>query len=308
MLRLAGTIYRHIMPRSLRAKLNLGHKVRRSAAPLWIRLHLPLKKRLKKIRFIVELAAHCNLNCAGCNHFSPLAEPELLSLDEFRRDMERLGDVFSHECTHLTLAGGEPLLHPDIISCMKIARRNFSEGKIEIITNGILLAQKEDAFWQACHDNEIFITVTHYPVKINEEGIVSLAQKFGVDVDFMGWEPGDMGLNAWKDHFFCVPIDISGRHDSAKNFAVCGVANGCIMLSHGRLFTCPTAATIERFAKKFGKDISVSEADYVDIYKADKETILRKLAEPIPMCRYCDLDGQRNFEWHVSKRDISEWI
>ena len=28
----------------------------------------------KLIRFTIHLADHCNLNCVGCNHFSPLAE------------------------------------------------------------------------------------------------------------------------------------------------------------------------------------------------------------------------------------------
>ena len=40
-----------------------------------------------EISFEVALAEHCNLRCAGCDHFSPIAEPEFADIKEFERDL-----------------------------------------------------------------------------------------------------------------------------------------------------------------------------------------------------------------------------
>lgn len=44
----------------------------------------------KQIRFIVDIVVHCNLNCKGCGHFSPLASESFLDLETFENDLRRL--------------------------------------------------------------------------------------------------------------------------------------------------------------------------------------------------------------------------
>ena len=265
---------------------------------------MPLKKeKRERIKFRVHLAEHCNLNCCGCDHFSPLAEQELTALDEYRKDMERMGVIFNHECDEIGLLGGEPLLHPDVIEFLKIARDNFSHGIIKIITNGILLPQMSDDFWQVCHDNDIRIEATHYPIKLDVEKIDAQARKFAVKFQWFG--QSDDPVNS-----FCVrAIDLSGEGDARKNFALCDRANECVMLSHGRLFPCTFIPTVRHFNRKFGKNIPVTESDSVDIYsESNKDAILGRLSEPFPVCRYCDVKKYRTVEWHTSKRDIGEWL
>ena len=43
----------------------------------------------KQIRFIVDIVDHCNLNCKGCGHFSPLASKSFLDLETFENDLRR---------------------------------------------------------------------------------------------------------------------------------------------------------------------------------------------------------------------------
>ena len=47
----------------------------------------------------ISLAEHCNLNCYGCDHFAPLAKPEFADLEESRRDLTRLAELFGHRIT-----------------------------------------------------------------------------------------------------------------------------------------------------------------------------------------------------------------
>ena len=176
----------------------------------------------------LHIAEHCNLNCAHCSHFSPLAEKQLMPIKTFKRDIERMAELFNHECELIQLYGGEPLLHPEIITLIEIARKNFTSGRIHILTNGILLAQQPPEFWKACHDNNIDVAVSHYNIDINLPRIYELAKEY--DVVF---RCADYSLMKFQT----MHIDLSGKSDGRKNFYGCG-----------KLYTCPFAYT--NFSRK----------------------------------------------------------
>jgi hypothetical protein len=88
------------------------------------------------------------------------------------------------------------------------------------------------------------------------------------------------------------------------------MANNCIQLQDGKLYTCVLPPYIKFFNEYYAKDISVTEQDYIDIYKAnDINEILNFLNKPIPFCRYCDIKNMSfNIKWAVSNKDIKEWV
>ena len=272
--------------------------------PVKVFLHIPEKKPRKLIKFEIHLADHCNLNCVGCDHFSPLAEPYCISIEEFKKDFIRMGELFSHKCERISLLGGEPLLNHDITELMKIARKNFPDVDIQIITNGVLLPQQSDNFWRACHDNSIRVIMTRYPIKLDIDLIKAKAANFNVDFQYYD------GSQSEKIFMFKIPLDLSGNGNPSKNFAKCGKGNDCITLSNGKLYTCTLIPHLKFFNKAFNQNIPVTEADYVDIYSdITPDEILRKLANHAHACSYCDFknfDG--NIKWRVSKREISEWV
>lgn len=275
----------------LRAKLN-------------VLLKRPLKKKRNTLGFRFHAAEHCNLNCFGCDNFSPLAEPEFVSVEELKRDMTRLAEIFGNNCDYIYISGGEPLMHPEIRSIMKITRESFPESDIYIFSNGILLSQQENEFWRSCHDNNIGIFVSAYPIEIDIKTIQEQAERFSVKFQW-AW-----GENEHEREIFSIrPVNLKGDSDMKLNFALCGRANNCITLSHGRLFTCTFAPHVRHFSKYFNQDVRITESDYVNIYDdISADEILRKMAEPIPACRYCDLvNPERQVKWGLSKREISEW-
>ena len=211
-----------------------------------------------------------------------------------------MGEIFSHECDQIYLIGGEPLLNPDIITLMKIARENFTKGNISVFTNGLLLAKMPAEFWEACHDNTIGVHVLAYPVKLNIEAIKTLAQKYNVD---FSWSSS-------RENFYIEPINLKGSSNARLNFGLCVRANSCIALSHGRLYTCTFAPNIHHFNKKFGTNIEITPADYVDIYSGlSAGEILQKMSEAIPACRWCNLRNKdvRPVEWGITQGKIEEW-
>jgi len=58
------------------------------------------------LKFEVHITEHCNLNCRGCFHCSPLAGPEFLDINEWKRDCKRLSELFCKEMDNIILLGG----------------------------------------------------------------------------------------------------------------------------------------------------------------------------------------------------------
>lgn len=107
---------------------------------------IKIKARLKKIirptaldQLDICAAEHCNLGCYSCNHFSQLADPEFADTANVERDLRRLSELSGGNIPLIYLAGGEPLLNPELPELMRIARQYFPQSRVQIITNGLLL-------------------------------------------------------------------------------------------------------------------------------------------------------------------------
>jgi organic radical activating enzyme len=269
----------------------------------YIRISAPVRLRPRKLlRFETDIAGHCNLNCKCCNHFSPLVDEEFVALDVFERDFARLSELAGRKNENIDLMGGEPLLHPDIIKIIEIARKYF-DGQINIVTNGLLLTKMSEEFWQACRENNIKIVVTSYPIKLDRKLIKKTAKQYSVKIKIR--------LQAMGVHTWCrLPKDMHGRQNIHENIKLCLVANFCIFLKDGKLSTCCLPLVIKYFNNFFGEKMEATESDFIDIYNVKSiDEIFNFLCKPIPFCRYCKLrEWEVGIEWGISKKEISEWI
>lgn len=280
-------IFKNLLPRSL---LINHYKKRRTPR--------------QTLKFEVHLAEHCNLNCSGCNNFSPLAKPEFMDIPGYINDLKRLNEIFGDRIEQVGLLGGEPLLNPDVAEIMAITRTNLPKADISIVTNGLLLPKQNDEFWEACVKYNIKLFVTKYPVKFDFDSIYKLAEEKGVELTLFG------NTDKEEKSFLRVPFDLEGKQDKELSYVMCNRANGCIVLNKGRLYTCTTVAHIRHFGEYFAKELEVTEEDSIDIYKEnDADAILKRLAEPIDFCRYCMVkDKVEHIKWGVSKKNLDEWI
>jgi hopanoid biosynthesis associated radical SAM protein HpnH len=104
-----------------------------------------MKHRLKKTKyypFIVEIEPlfACNLSCPGCGKIQHPTEVlrQRLSVDDV------LGAVAESGTPMVSIAGGEPLLHPDIERMVKelVSRKIY----VYLCTNAVLLRRRLDRF------------------------------------------------------------------------------------------------------------------------------------------------------------------
>jgi MoaA/NifB/PqqE/SkfB family radical SAM enzyme len=256
------------------------------------------RKTLHNIEF--HLAEHCNLNCAGCDHFSPLAEPEFADFDSVSKDMQRLAELSGGHISEIRLIGGEPLLHPDIEKFFPMVRGFFPDSRILLFNNGILLNKQPDSFWTACHVNNIVLFVTHYPINIHVDDIQAKCSEYNVEFIYA---PGIR-----EDEMYRCVLSLEGKENIWNNWKYC-IHNDWTFLYKGKIYPCPFYANIRHFNKYFHQDLPLTDKDSIDIYQVDNmQEILDFLASPIPACQYCDISAYTyGHKWEISQKEIKEW-
>jgi MoaA/NifB/PqqE/SkfB family radical SAM enzyme len=99
-------------------------------------------RALRPLVAVYYVTTQCNLNCAYCEDFGQRRNTQAwapLPLEEALRALR----IVRSGVDHLILTGGEPLLHPDIVSLVTRARRELGFRHLTLLTNGLLLPQYE---------------------------------------------------------------------------------------------------------------------------------------------------------------------
>lgn len=255
-----------------------------------------------------HITEHCNLNCVGCSTFAPLAKPCFADLESFKHDMENLYRLVGNAVQQIHLLGGEPLLHPKVEQFAEICRSIFAEARIDITTNGLLVADMPDEFWITLKKNNIAIKYTQYPLNFDYQGMVKYVEEKGVYVFSAG---PDKGIKCFRR----TPLNRKGIANINHSFIQCPYTD-CAQLRDGKLYHCPASAFSYLLNRKIEEDnvtggtFTLSEGDYIDLSEArTKDDVFQFLSNAIPFCQYCDMDKvDEQVEWRVSSGKLSEWV
>lgn len=251
----------------------------------------------------IQVAEHCNLNCASCTHFSPLAEASFIDGVEFEDQLKKADAVFRGHAKSLKIMGGEPLLHPELATLLSMARRAMPDMRITLQTNGTLLTDMSEAFWRACTESDILIRVTRYPVPLRTDAIDALARRYAVNLKY---HPENGVVKSFNRY----PLNPLGSASPEVNHSQCRMKGRYVLIKDGRLYPCPISGNIEHFNRAFGQTLTRTEADSLPLDSVkrfeDWEAFASKCT---PFCRYCQPGHfERDIGWHVSHRAIGEWI
>lgn len=211
----------------------------------------------------VHVVDYCNLNCASCNHFAPIAKRRLLALDGYEHYLELLarmdGADFFFDSVYLM--GGEPLLHPQIADIVLLTRRYLPTSDLYIATNGLSLASMPSEFWLACKQGRSTILLTRYPIDVDYDGLLALAEQHGVHA--RAHREVVEGRRTFS--FRRTPMDPSGTHDPSLNFIHCPSGGHCLQLRDGRIYPCHRAAYMEILNAWFATSFSLDTNDYLEL-------------------------------------------
>jgi len=256
------------------------------------------------------VADHCNLRCAGCIHFAPLAEPRFLDLGQYDRDLSALASIPGIEqyIYELSLMGGEPLLHPELPAVLRLSRAHLPKLRIALVSNGLLLKRMGDEFWRAMREYEIELHLSPYPIRIDYPALMELAASHGVEAILTGDVTYTQDEDS-KEAFFRLALDESGSQDPVVAHNRCPFGGRTLQMSEGRIWPCQVAAHHGTLNKRFDLDMHSQPQDSLviaDITSTDQIEELRR--HPHPMCRYCDMEHLSVAKWRRSSFEAGEWL
>lgn len=253
--------------------------------------------------FVLNILDHCNLRCMGCDHFAPLADKRFISPDSIRRDLARLSTILNGNVKRIGVMGGEPLLHPQLNEILIDTRSFFPKTIIHLVTNGILLLNQAESFWQVCREHDIMIVNTKYPIHLDFKAMEKTSASKGVKFRHYG-DTGEKTKTSYK-----MALDINGGQDPEKSFSECFHANTYPFLMEGKFYACTVAPNVRHFNKRFGTAMELDEGDYLDIdHLQSTSDLLHFISSPKPFCRFCDVRHRSHHHpWQRSAQSMNEW-
>lgn len=234
----------------------------------------------------INIVEHCNLNCAGCDHFAQLAEPFFIDLEILKDELVILKSQIP-TIRAIRLIGGEPLLHPQLLEICKMVRTIFPDSdytQISIMTNGVLL-KNVLPYVNELKENNIGIGVTTYPGKTDME-VFNQLEKDGI--------VNGIGSRLLMSQFL---IDVNGQQDKNKQFFRCHHSIPVFILQDYKIYICPFSALHRHFDKKYNINIPEDKNDYLDIRNISLEQLHMFCFTPKEICKYC-----------MSTKDENGWM
>ena len=119
----------------------------------------------------LNVVHHCNMSCRGCTHLAPVLEKHFADPNTVFNDFSILGKYYRPKS--VKILGGEPLLHPNLLQVIDAVRSSELTNYIHIVTNGQLLAEMPDSFWEKVDEVQISVyprrEISHEHLKIFQQ-------------------------------------------------------------------------------------------------------------------------------------------
>ena len=172
---------------------------------------------------------HCNNSCVGCSHCSPVNPKRFVSIESLKQDCLNLAPVVHSEL--FVLLGGEPLLHPDLLPMAEILKTTGVSDGVAVLTNGNLLPQMGDDFWNTFD----VVRISNYMGRITPEQMDIYRGKA-------------KKLEVFDTTQFYKPFhskEVSEK-EAGQTYKNCYYKNQCWTVQDGYFFTCPQAWSYPR--------------------------------------------------------------
>jgi hypothetical protein len=248
----------------------------------------------------INAVDHCNIACMDCNHASPGAGKAIASPSAVLKDLSLLSRHYKSYA--LKVVGGEPLLHPDLLSLLRAVRESNICEYISLVTNGTLLGQMADDIWAELDEVELSIYPGTRPML---ETYLPSFQKSAAR------HRVKLVLSPYEE--FRITFSTTGTADAGltrRIYTNCRLANlwGCQSVHQGYFFKCPKCIYIPRILD------GTLRYDYREdgLKITDSPDFLCQLAEylgsqePLSACRYCLGSSGKHRPHRLVK--ASEWV
>ena len=246
----------------------------------------------------IHVADQCNLNCKGCEHYSGLVNKAIFhSPERIKADLQRLHSLID-DIYRIRILGGEPLLNEKICTIMMYVREVYPESDINIVTNGLLLKNMNDNFFDTCRENNVSLYISYYPPMI---GKMEDLRSFLDDKCVRYTITSLMST-------FRIKYTMEKQSDVEGIFRSCAQAH-CYNLYDGKIAACFLPFTTKYFNEYFEKKLPEDGAvNIYDDYLTTK-TLKQKLQTPFERCSFCKMH-YKTISWDTicKPNQLSDWV
>jgi hypothetical protein len=232
--------------------------------------------RIQTLSLECHITDHCNLKCRQCCSLSPFLPPYNVAPEELRRDLLLARRVLAPAI--FKLVGGEPLLHPQLLDCLRVARASDIAPIISITTNGLLLGKMPEEFWELLDA----MTLSVYPQPRLPDQLMSYIHA--------QTDKYNIGLNIKRQDQFQY-MTVEAPHGDARRtkeiFQTCWLRHRCHVLRAGRFYLCTRPAHFDTFYQV--RDFSEQDGVVLD----DSPELVERLRAyleseaPLKSCELC---------------------
>lgn len=160
----------------------------------------------KLYNLTVLLTTHCTLKCKLCaTYASTHPHPSHFSQEKMIQAIDRFFDCLGdgeNECVNLlTLSGGEPLLHPQLLEILRGCAKHIPEiRKFEIITNGTVVP-KDAILSQLSSMDKVDIMIDNYGNTLSPrvDELIAAFNKYGITYRIRDYHSENPHLGGWLD-------------------------------------------------------------------------------------------------------------
>lgn len=231
---------------------------------------------------LVILTDQCTLNCKQCGHLVPYyKKPQHYEKHQIIQSIKNLANSVDR-IELLSLLGGEPLLHPDLVEICREISKISNIKYIRIVTNGTIVPSNETL-------NEIKHSITYFSVSdygkysFNKHELLERLTENDILFEVQGENTN------WFPIF--IPQKNKTQEESLRKYQTCVWGRGCSAVQNGEFHICNYSATGMRLGY-----IPKEESDYVDLLNNElmldelklevKRLINREF--PVVACEYCN--------------------
>jgi cyclic pyranopterin phosphate synthase len=233
----------------------------------------------------LNIVEHCTHRCVSCSHASPILPKWNMPLEMIERDLLALKPFL--KVAHLQLVGGEPTLHPEIVSILELTKSIRIDRCTSVITNGSLLDRMPEEFWQ----NVEYLQISIYPGKTCH---VELAREKSKQYNF--------GLG--ESHFDQFHRQIKPVPDDGEaSFRNCHWKHDCFTVHRGYFHLCPQSTFFPKALMYLPASIDGLPLDGIDEQTLDA---FMHRSQPFNACRICRANEMKPAPWQEAAR--AEWI
>ncbi len=237
--------------------------------------------RIRTESFELHVCEHCNLRCNQCCNLSPFHKEHFMSIEETERICDFLEKHIAPDV--IKVAGGEPLLHPQLAQILKIIKQRFPQTNLRIVTNGVLANRYLTEEIMSTIDQ---LWISNYRNVAVPENTVARIKQMAKD-NFVLLNIKDV------DQFYNIVLTEKNEDESRVRsiYDNCWMKHRCLMVRKNTFFKCTRAAYIEDQQYIYDMPTNVKAADEgINIDDPDfQQKALHYLndKEGLESCSYC---------------------